>query len=89
MYLEVRELSLLMIPGRIHFLKKKKNYLHFSSIDLFTVERANELYSYYLPGQTLELICKFRYNFENEINIKWNLPNNEVAKNVCLKYLKK
>lgn len=49
----------------------------------------NEFYSYYLQGQTLELICKFRYDFANKINIKWHLPNDEVAKNVCSKYLKK
>lgn len=60
-------------------------FLQFPRKDSITIERVLE---YYLEGQTLELICKFKCDSENKIEIKWILPNDDVEQNVSLFYNK-
>lgn len=52
-------------------------------IDSIHIERTLR---YYTEGQTLELICKLRYDTENETDIEWTQQNRTVAKNVSLFY---
>lgn len=61
-----------------------KEYRYFPWVVPIIIEGANKFLSYYWEGETLELICKFRYEIEDVINMSWRLPNGEFAQNVCL-----